>query len=65
MRVSSRTHPVAFRYLATKGFAPSGSASPVDLPEIGPILDHLVSDSNDDYLYLLIPTLLNVVRSLI
>ena len=56
---------MAFRYLTTKGFAPSGSASPVDLPEIGPILDHLVSDSNDDYLYLLIPTLLNVVRSLI
>ena len=63
MRISPRSHPVAFAYLTTKGFAPPGSTSPVDLVEVGPILDHLISDSNDDYLYLLLPIFLDVVRS--
>ena len=63
MRVSPRSHPVAFKYLTTKGFAPASATSAVDLPEIGPILDHLISDSNDDYLYLLVATFIDVLRS--
>ena len=63
MRISPRSHPVAFKYLTTKGFAPAGSTSPVDLAEIGPILDHLISDSDDDYRYLLVPIFLDVIRS--
>ena len=63
MRISPRSHPVAFKYLTTKGFAPPSSTSAVDLPEIGPILDSLISNSNDDYLYLLVSTFLDVLRS--
>ena len=63
MRISPRIHPLAFKYLTTKGFAPSGSTASVDLPEIGPILENLISDSNDDYLYMLVPILLDTVRS--
>ena len=63
MRISPRTHPITFKYLTTKGFAPSGSTSPVDLVEVGPILENLISDSNDDFLYVLVPIFLDVVRT--
>ena len=63
MRISPRSYPTSFGYLTSKGFAPPGSTSPVDVPPIAPILDHLISESKDDHLYLLVPIFLDTVRA--
>ena len=63
MRISPFVHPIAFKYLTEKGYAPTGVMLPVGLPPIEPLLDGLFSTSSDDHRYLMLPVFLDIIRT--
>ena len=50
-----------FKYLTTKGYAPPSSTGSVQLPPLRPLLEGFISESKDDYLYILKPVLLDLL----
>ena len=63
MRISRFLHPITYEYLVEKGYAPANTSVPAELPPMDPLLRGLFSDTSDDYLYLMKPVFLDIIRT--